>query len=125
LAADFIRVALLDELSNRVASAVAIVAIVTGIVFAADYFASAQEDVPDIYSDVPLDASLLRLDRRALDEAYHDQLLKLFGVWMAEGAKDAQRIKNGLRAARKAYGQAASQIAAREQRIHDQHEQPK
>jgi hypothetical protein len=69
----------------------------------------------DLYSGVPLDATLLWLDRRALDEAYHAQLLKLWGVWLVDGAKDPTRFKTGLANARRAYGLAAEAIAKREQ----------
>jgi hypothetical protein len=73
-----------------------------------------QQGDPQLYEGVPLDAMLLRLDKRALDEAYHSQLLKLFGVWLAEGAPDATRFTNGLRIARRAYYTAAQQIARRD-----------
>jgi hypothetical protein len=69
----------------------------------------------NLYGDVPLDATLLRLDRRALDEAYHAQLLKLWGVWLADGAKDPSRFKAGLGNARRAYGLALHEITKREQ----------
>jgi hypothetical protein len=74
-----------------------------------------------MYRGVPLDASLLRLDKRALDEAYHAQMLKLFGVWLASGAPDeATNFINGLRIARRAYTQAAVQIARRETELLEQ-----
>lgn len=77
--------------------------------------AQAQATVPGLYDGVPTDATLLQLDRQALDEAYHAHLIKLWGVWLADGARDARRISNGLHIARQAYGQAAAQIAKREQ----------
>jgi hypothetical protein len=74
-----------------------------------------------IYQGVPLDATLLRLDKRALDEAYHAQMLKLFGVWLASGAPgEATNFINGLRIARRAYTQAAAQIARRETELLEQ-----
>jgi len=69
---------------------------------------------PQLYEGVPLDAMLLRLDKRALDEAYHSHLIKLFSVWLAEGARDATHFTNGLRIARKSYYVAAGQIAKRD-----------
>jgi hypothetical protein len=85
---------------------------------------------PRLYQGIPLDAALLHLDKRALEEAYHAQLLKLFGVWLTQGApEDAKNIQNGLKIARRAYSQAAHQIAVREQQLlemeHQQQEQPK
>jgi hypothetical protein len=84
---------------------------------------------PQLYEGVPFDANLLALDRRALDEAYHQQLLLLFSVWLKQQAVDARQITSGLQLARRAYNQAAGQIARREQALHDaeehRREQPK
>jgi hypothetical protein len=63
----------------------------------------------------------LRLDRRALEEAYHAQMLKLFGVWVSSGAPaEAQNFRNGLAIARRAYSLAAQSIAKREQELLEQ-----
>jgi hypothetical protein len=78
----------------------------------------------DLYGSTPLDGTLLRMDRRALDEAYHAQLLKLFGVWIASGApSEAANFRNGLAIARRAYGLAAQSIAKREQELLEQERQ--
>jgi hypothetical protein len=79
--------------------------------------AAPQQEEPQLYEGVPLDAMLLRLDKRALDEAYHTHLIKLFSVWLAEGARDATHFTNGLRIARKSYYTAAAQIAKRDQEL--------
>jgi hypothetical protein len=81
---------------------------------------SQQPGPPQLYEGVPFDAHLLALDRRALDEAYHQQLLLLFGVWIRQQAADARQITNGLQLARRAYNQAAGQIARREQAMHEE-----
>lgn len=73
-----------------------------------------------LYEGVPLDAKLLALDKRALDEAYHAQLQKLWGVWLADGAKQSQYIKTGLAIARRAYGEVVEQIQVREKQIEQQ-----
>jgi len=79
---------------------------------------------PILYQGIPMDAMLLRLDKRALDEAYHAQLLKLFSVWLSQQAPvDAAGIQNGLRIARRAYNQAAQQISQREKQILDEQQQ--
>jgi hypothetical protein len=78
--------------------------------------AEAQPQV-NLYDGIALDATLLRLDRRALDEAYHAQLLKLWGVWLVDGAKDPGRFKAGLSNARRAYGLALDAITKREQEL--------
>jgi len=80
--------------------------------------AGAQQDPPRLYEDIPLDATLIRMDKRALEEAYHEQLVRLFGVWLKQGAPaDAQAFRNGLRIARRAYNQTAQEIAKREQEL--------
>jgi hypothetical protein len=77
---------------------------------------------PQLYENVPFDAHLLALDRRALDEAYHNQLLLLFSIWIKQQAKDPTQITTGLQLARRAYNQAAGQIARREQALHEEEE---
>ena len=73
---------------------------------------------PDLYGYLPLDEHLLRQDRRALDDAYNDHVVKLFIVWLTQGAeKDASQFRNGLRITRRAYNQAAQGILKREQEI--------
>ena len=78
-----------------------------------------QQSPPQLYEGVPFDANLLALDRRALDEAYHQQIVLLFSIWIKQQAKDATQITAGLQLARRAYNQAAGQIAKREQQLHD------
>jgi hypothetical protein len=120
----------LESLSiwKRLCVAVAVVAVVILVIFGlsltldeAPGQPATSEPALTIYQGVPLDATLLRLDKRALDEAYHTQLLKLWGVWLASGAPDeAKNFITGLRIARRAYTQAASQIARRETELLEQ-----
>jgi hypothetical protein len=78
----------------------------------------------DLYGSTPLDATLLRMERRALEEAYHQQMLKLFGVWVSSGApEEAKNFRNGLFIARRAYGLAAQSIAKREAELLEQERQ--
>ena len=65
--------------------------------------------------DLPIDGRLLALDKRALDEAYHEQILLLFSVWLKQQAGDSTNFNNGLRIARRAYKEAADRIQTREQ----------
>jgi CDP-diglyceride synthetase len=79
---------------------------------------SAAQTQQDLYGATPLDGILLRMDKRALEEAYHAQMLKLFGVWIASGApNEAVQFRNGLATARRAYTLAAQSIAKREQEL--------
>lgn len=78
---------------------------------------------PELYAGIPFDAKLLELDRRALDESYHDQLKKLFLVWLSSQAGDPTQFSNGLRIARRAYNQAAQQISKREQQLEQERQQ--
>ena len=77
-----------------------------------------QQPVP-LYQGVPQDAKLLQLDKQALDEAYRAHVVRLWNVWLTDGAKEAHRISNGLRISRQAYHQAAEQITKREQELKD------
>lgn len=72
----------------------------------------------DLYGDTPLDATLLRLDRDTLRDAYQAQLLKLWGVWLTSGApNDAVNFKTGMNNARRAYGLAAQALNKREREL--------
>jgi len=74
-------------------------------------------DASKIYEGIPVDAKLLALDKRALDEAYHAQLQNLWLVWLKGQAGDPTYFTNGLKIARRAYGQAVEQIARREKQL--------
>jgi hypothetical protein len=105
-------------LPQRVALTLVIVFVILFAFTAFGYFQGtrdAEGKEIDLYQGIPLDEKLLQLDRRALDEAYHAHLIKLWNVWLTDGAREAQRITNGLRIARESYAVAAAQIAKREQ----------
>jgi len=75
-------------------------------------------DPPILYEGLQLDPILLALDKRALDEAYHEQQKILSGVWLASGGpEDARNFRNGLRIARRSYDLARDAVAAREKQI--------
>jgi hypothetical protein len=71
----------------------------------------------ELYRGIPLDEHLLGLDKRALEESYHAHLIKLWSVWLSDGARTSTNIKNGLRIAREAYHQAAQEIQTRENKM--------
>ena len=76
-----------------------------------------------LYGDTPLDAMLIRLDKRALDEAYHQRIIKLWEVWLSPTTKDATSFTNGLKVVRARYSEAATAISRRERQILDQEQQ--
>jgi hypothetical protein len=86
--------------------------------------AAGVEEVQLYSPDEPLDAVLLHLDKQALDDAYHDQLKRLFSVWVSSQAGDATQVTAGLKIARRAYSQAAVQIDKREQQLLEKKERP-
>ena len=100
---------------------VALIVLVTMLSFAIIYHSFGQTTTPPIlYEGLQLDPILLALDKKALEEAYHDQLLKLFGVWLSSGSiEDAKNFRNGLRNARRGYALARDAITAREKQIID------
>ena len=73
--------------------------------------------VTDLYAEVPLDERLLQLDKKALDEAYHQHVLLLFSVWLKDQAGDPGRFNNGMKIARRAYQQARDSIAKMEKAL--------
>jgi hypothetical protein len=108
-------------LGQRIALTFVIVLIILFAIAVAGWISGGWDETPaqaitdvDLYAGLQADATLLRLDRRALDEAYHAQLLKLWGVWLVDGAKDPARFKTGLANARRAYGMALHEITKRE-----------
>jgi len=62
------------------------------------------------------DTHLIELDQSGLDAAYVNHLNRLFSTWVAEGAKQQEYIRNGLRTARRAYIEARTQLEQRERR---------
>jgi hypothetical protein len=74
----------------------------------------------DLYEGIPLDAQLLPIDRKALEQAYHNHVVKLFTVWLTDGAKDATHFRNGLRISRGAYQLADQALIKREQALKQQ-----
>jgi hypothetical protein len=77
----------------------------------------ARQDQVDIYAGIAPDAQLIQLDRLALREAYHQQVVALWTVWLKGQAGDPTFFKNGLQIARRAYAQALTQISRRESEI--------
>lgn len=108
----------LDEMSigHRIAITMLIVLV---ILFALALFGylTGRWDEAEAQDDLADNATLLQLDKQALDVAYREQVQKLFGVWLAHQAGDSSRLVNGLRIARRAYNQAATQLARREQHL--------
>jgi|SRR5215467_15319828 len=111
------------SIGHRVVLTVAIVIILLLLLAAFGYFtgrwdeAQGQPTGPQVYGDLPLDPVLIRLDKRALDTAYEQRLIKLWEVWLSPTTKDALSFTNGLRIARQRYTEAASAIAQRERQL--------
>lgn len=111
----------LEELSlpKRLALAVLIVAAAVLVLWVSSKVlqaAAPREDV-SLYENVPLDAQLLALDKLALSDAYHDQLVHLWTIWLRGQARSSTEFSNGLRLARQSYAIAAKAIAEREQQL--------
>jgi hypothetical protein len=71
----------------------------------------------ELYRGIPFDEHLLELDKKALEDSYRAHLVKLWAVWLSDGARNSANIKNGLRISRESYHQAASEIGRRENQI--------
>jgi hypothetical protein len=107
---------------------IAVVIAALAAIFLAAFLISARSQAPtqnqsDVYAGVTPDYHLLELDKQALDEAYHQQLLILFNVYLKGGTSDSQYFQKGLQNARKAYYQASSAIIEREKLLRAQQKQ--
>ena len=100
---------------NRVITVLAAFSIAMAIAYSTSFLPSEAE--PNLYAGIPLDRHLLELDKRALNEAYHAQIIKLFQVWLTDGAHHPGPITKGLQNARRAYNLATQQIAVREKEL--------
>jgi hypothetical protein len=112
----------LQELSlwQRIALAVACVVIALLALLLISWLANAQpmpRDEP-LYKDIAPNPSLLLLDKRALSEAYEEQIRHLFAIWVKGQARSTKEITSGIRIARDAYNTANAQIVKREQEQH-------
>lgn len=102
-----------------------IVAAALAAIFLAAFMFSARsqgqaQNQSDIYGGITPDFHLLELDKQALDEAYHAQLLVLFNVYLKGGSSDSQYFQKGLQNARRAYYQASTAIIEREKLLRAQ-----
>ena len=71
-----------------------------------------------LYEDIAPDPILLGLDRRALEEAYHARLIRLFDIYLT--TQDDTAFTNGLKIARRGYVKAATALTKREIELHQQ-----
>jgi hypothetical protein len=62
------------------------------------------------------DSDLIAIDKEAVKQAYHDQVVHLFAVWMKDEKGQPDRALVGVRQARRAYIEAMTAIEKREQR---------
>jgi len=99
---------------------IAVIVLVTMLSFAVIFhvYGQSQQMPTTLYEGISYDATLLALDKKALEEAYHERILHLFEIWISSGAPaDALNFKNGLRITRRAYAQAKEQIEIREKQL--------
>lgn len=87
--------------------------IVIPLAFAVSYFESAVGEIVPIPPS-PYDARLEEIEREALDEAYRNQIVHVFEVWMKDETGQPARAVTGARRARKAYVEAMTEIAKRQ-----------
>jgi broad specificity phosphatase PhoE len=62
---------------------------------------------------------LLEIDRAAVDQAYHDQILHLFQTWMKDESEQPLRAAKGARQARSAYERAVGAIEERDRLLRE------
>jgi hypothetical protein len=113
------------KLGHRIALTFLIVVVILLAMAVFGYFTGRWEaegapQEPQLYKGLPLDATLLPIDKQALDEAYKQHLIRLWNVWLTDGAREAHRITTGLQISRQSYHTAAQQIEKREQQLREQ-----
>ena len=62
------------------------------------------------------DGDLIELDKEAVKQAYHDQVVHLFAIWMKDETGQPGRMTVGVRQARRAYIEAMTKIEERERK---------
>jgi hypothetical protein len=75
------------------------------------------------FEDPPIskyEERLLSLDRAAVEDAFHEQIKRLFEVWMKDDTGQPARAAVGAKQARKAYEQAMDAIEKREKLFKEQ-----
>jgi hypothetical protein len=107
----------LRDLCNRILIAAAILIVVLLMLAALTRWLDAEPKEPDLYAGIPLDHELLEMDKTALEQAYHSHIIKLFEIWLTDGAREHSRFTNGLKITRNAYRMAKQQIEQREQQL--------
>jgi hypothetical protein len=60
---------------------------------------------------------LLEIDRAAIDQAYHEQILHLFQTWMKDESGQPHRAGTGAKQARSAYERSMDAIEERQRRL--------
>jgi hypothetical protein len=61
------------------------------------------------------DKELIALDKEAIKQAYHDQVVRLFAVWMKDEHDQPRRALVGINQARRAYIESMTALEKREQ----------
>jgi len=86
-----------------------LVVVVSVLLLAPDRAAPPSFDVPLEYHD-----RLLALDKAAVEAAYTQQVVHLFGTWMKDETGQPERMTKGIRQAQRAYVEAMKALEQRE-----------
>jgi hypothetical protein len=106
------------SLGQRVVLTVAIVIVALLLLAAFGYLTGRWDDTAGAQPLVPskFDSDLVELDKEAVKQAYHDQVVHLFAIWMKDEKGQPDRALVGVRQARRAYVEAMTAIERREQK---------
>jgi hypothetical protein len=108
----------LEDLSirHRILLTIAIVMVILLLMAMIGFLAGRWEEAQGEESS-RYEPHLITMDKRALEDAYHDHLKLLFSVWLKDDIAATQRINKGLGIARRAYAAAAEQLEKREKAL--------
>ena len=105
------------DLSQRIVATLIIVVVVILLLALIGWLSGGWEDVKaEEIAASRFDGDLIELDKEAVKQAYHDQVVHLFAVWMKDETGQPARATVGVRQARRAYIEAMTKIEQRERK---------
>jgi hypothetical protein len=75
---------------------------------------TAAQPTPPPYAVTPYEEDMLALERKGIDEAFQNQVVSVFGVWMKDSTGQPGRAIVGMLGARAAYAGARAKLDERE-----------
>jgi hypothetical protein len=104
-----------DTLLHRALTAFAIVVIVLILLAVLDWLSAGLGSAVSAPAPSKFDKELIGLDKDAIRQAYHEQVVRLFAVWMKDETDQPRRALNGINQARRAYIESMTVLEQKEE----------